>query len=132
MPSHELKRVIDAADKAIVAEDFDALMDFYDEDATLVVRPGLNACGKEAIRKAFVAIAAHFNHSLKITQDRMKIIESGNTALVLAEAILNAAGADGAAISLVRRATYVFRKSAEGKWLCVIDNSYGTDLLNEG
>jgi len=31
---------------------------------------------------------------------------------------------------MTRRATYVFKKSAGGKWLCAIDNSYGTDLLD--
>lgn len=131
MPTHVLHRVIDAADKAIMAEDFEAVMDFYDDHATLVVRPGLNAVGKEQIRKAFVAIADHFNHALKITQDKMKIIESGDTALVIAEAVLDTQGANGAPMPLVRRATYVFRKNADGKWLCLIDNSYGTDLLNE-
>lgn len=131
MSFHELKHVIEAADKAIMAEDFDALMDAYDEHATLVVKPGLNVSGKENIRKAFVAIADYFNHSLEISQDRIEIIEGGDTALVIAEAVLNMTAADGAVTTLVRRATYVFRKSADGKWLCMIDNSYGTDLLNE-
>ena len=131
MSFHELKHVIEAADKAIMAEDFDALMDAYDEHATLVVKPGLHVFGMENIRKAFVAIADYFNHSLEISQDRIEIIEGGDTALVIAEAVLKTTGADGAVTTLVRRATYVFRKSADGKWLCLIDNSYGTDLLNE-
>ena len=62
MSDHELKLLIQAADKAITAEDFDSLMAFYAEDATLVVKPGMNATGKEQIRKAFVAIAAHFKN----------------------------------------------------------------------
>ena len=36
---------------------------------------------------------------------------------------------NGADASTVRRATFVFRKDADGRWLCVIDNSYGTDLI---
>ncbi|MBB3571596.1 nuclear transport factor 2 family protein [Rhizobium sp. BK491] len=131
MSRHDLQHVVEAADKAIMAEDFDSLMDFYDEQATLVIRPGLNASGKEQIRKAFLAIANHFNHSLRISQDQMVVIEGADMALVLAEAVLDAAGPDGVPISLARRATYVFRKNAEGKWLCTIDNSYGTDLLDE-
>jgi ketosteroid isomerase-like protein len=31
---------------------------------------------------------------------------------------------------IVRRATYVFRKSQTGRWLCAVDNSYGTTLLD--
>jgi ketosteroid isomerase-like protein len=64
MVFHPLKQVIEAADRAITAEDFDALMDFYADDATLVVKPGLNAVGKEQIRRAFDTIADYFNHSL--------------------------------------------------------------------
>ena len=30
---------------------------------------------------------------------------------------------------LTRRATYVFRREADGAWRCAVDNSYGTDLL---
>ncbi len=31
-----------------------------------------------------------------------------------------------------RRATYVFRLESDGRWLCTIDNSYGTSLLDTG
>jgi ketosteroid isomerase-like protein len=62
----------------------------------------------------------------------MKVIEGGDTALVIMETVLNTVDADGAETSIVRRAMYVFRKSAAGKWLCVIDNSYGTTLLDAG
>lgn len=130
MSGHELKRVIEAADRAITAEDFDALMDFYSEDATLVVRPGKNASGKAQIRKAFAAIADHFNHRISVTQGGMRVVEGGDTALVVMETVLNTIDAVGVETSSVRRATYVFRKNAEGKWLCVIDNSYGTGLLD--
>jgi ketosteroid isomerase-like protein len=30
----------------------------------------------------------------------------------------------------LRRATYVFRRGADDGWLCAIDNSYGTALLD--
>ena len=106
MSRHDLQHVVEAADTAIMAEDFDSLMDFYDEQATLVIRPGLNASGKEQIRKAFLAIDNHFNHSLRISQDRMVVIEGADMALVLAEAVLDAAAPDGVPILLVRRATY--------------------------
>jgi uncharacterized protein (TIGR02246 family) len=129
MSPHPLKAVIEAADRAITARDFDAVMDFYAEDATLVVRPGLNATGKAAIRRAFEAIDAHFNQSLKVSQGEMVVIEGADTALVVMESILDARGEDGADLSTVRRSTFVFRRDAAGRWLCVIDNSYGTDLI---
>jgi uncharacterized protein (TIGR02246 family) len=128
---HPLKEVIEAADRAITAEDFDALMGLYADDATLVVKPGMHAVGKEQIRRAFVAIADHFNHSLVVKQGKMVVLEGGDTALVLMESIIEATGSDGLATTTTRQGTYVFRKSAAGTWLCVIDNSYGTDLLKD-
>lgn len=127
MAEHELRQVIEAADRAIMAEDFDRVLDFYTDDATLVVKPGLNATGKAQIRKAFVAIAAHFKNALKVRQGRMEVIEGGETALVLMETLLDI---EGQSETIARRATYVFRRSVDGCWLCVIDNSYGTSLLD--
>jgi len=129
MPPHPLEQVIRAADAAITAEDFDALMDFYADDATLVVKPGLNITGKQAIRAAFVRIADYVQHSLVVGQGRMDVIEGGDTALVIMESTLDYVEA-GEKVSATRRATYVFRKEAGGRWACAVDNSYGTALLD--
>lgn len=125
----QLRAVIEAADRAITAEDFDALMNFYAEDATLVIMPGRHATGKAQIRKAFAAIADHFNHSIVVKQGEMQVIEGAGTALVLMQTILETMDTNGLSTTTTRRATYVFRQEASGSWLCVIDNSYGTDLL---
>lgn len=125
MAEDELKHLIEAADRAISTEDFDSLMAFYADDATLVVQPGLEVSGKERIAKAFSAIASHFGHALSISQGKMKVIEAGDTALVIMETVVRFVGSEE-----VRRASYVFRRSDEGKWLCAIDNSYGTALLD--
>lgn len=121
---HPLQALIQAADEAIGREDFDALLAFYTEDAVLVVKPGLLARGKEQIRRAFAAIAEHFGHKLRVRQGRLEILETGDTALVVAQTLLDTSHG-----KLTRRATYVFRREADGAWRCAVDNSYGTDLL---
>jgi uncharacterized protein (TIGR02246 family) len=126
---HPLKALIEAADRAITAEDFDAVMPFYADDAVLVIRPGLNVVGKLAIRRAFDAIAGHFNHSLKVGQGAMVVLEGAGTALVLMESTLDWIDEGGAASSAIRRATFVFRRGGDDRWLCAIDNSYGTELI---
>lgn len=125
MMQHPVAVAIKNADTAIVQEDFDTLINIYSDDAVLVVKPGLNASGKIQIRKAFEAIAAHFNHTLHVHQAGMKILESGNTALVLAKTIVSASNMP----ATERNATYVFEKNSNGEWLCKIDNSYGHELL---
>lgn len=121
---HPIEELIKKADLAINEEDFNTLIDIYTEDAVLVIKPGVNAVGKLEIRKAFEAIAAHFEHSINVVQAGMKILETGDTALVLAKTQVSAKNQP----LIERNSTYVFRKSNLG-WLCAIDNSYGHQLL---
>ena len=125
---HELKEVIKKGDLAIKQEDFDTLMNYYTDDAILVVKPGMIARGKDEIRKAFIAIAKYFNNSIVPTQGEMIILEAGDTALVISQTFLEAESKKDSEYSMERKATYVFKKNAQGEWLCAIDNSYGTDL----
>ncbi len=127
--NEEIRQLIAAADKAIQEERFDDLMDFYTDDAVLVVKPGLEAKGKAAIRAAFVKIAAYFQNSVVPTQGKMCMIEAGDTVLVLSQTLLDAQNRETSEYSMDRRATYVYRKVG-GKWLCAIDNSYGVTLLD--
>ncbi len=128
---HELKEFIKKCDRAIKQEDFDTLMNYYTDDAILVVKPEMIARGKEEIKKAFIAISKYFNNSIVPTQGEMIILEAGDIALVLSQTLLEANNKKDSEYSMDRRATYVFRKDAQGKWLCAIDNSYGTDLINK-
>lgn len=124
----QLKDIISACDSAIQNEDFDTLMNYYSEDAILVVKPGMIARGKEEIKKAFITIANYFNHHIVPTQGEMIMLEAGDTVLVLSQTLLDSDKKDSE-YAMERRATYVFKKNAQGEWLCVIDNSYGTDLM---
>jgi ketosteroid isomerase-like protein len=45
------------------------------------------------------------------------------------DTILETIESAGVPSRITRRATYVFHKESDGKWLCVVDNLYGTDLL---
>lgn len=44
-----------------MAEDFESLMDIYTDDAVLVLKPGMNAVGKQKILSAFKVIAGYRN-----------------------------------------------------------------------
>ncbi|KKK37012.1 hypothetical protein WQ57_16665 [Mesobacillus campisalis] len=127
---HELKEFIKKCDIAIKQEDFDTLMNYYTDDAILVVKPGMIARGKEEIKTAFIKIAKYFNNTLIPTQGEMIVLEAGDTALVLSQTFLEANKNDNE-FSMDRRATYVFKKTPQGHWLCSIDNSYGTDLISK-
>ena len=130
MSSHPLRHIIEACDKAISAKDYDTLMTYYAEDAALVVKPGMIARGKENIRKAFIAIADFFQGTLVVEQGEMQVIEGADNALVIMETLLRYPDGQGGTVETTRRATYVFRAEPDGRWLCTVDNSYGTSLLD--
>lgn len=125
MKQHEIIKQIEKADKAIVDEDFDTLLNIYTDNAILVIEPGRNAVGKDVIRKAFEAIAVYFKNGLQVTQKGMEVLESGNTALVLANTVISAPNMP----EITRKATYVFNRDDSGVWLCSIDNSYGHEII---
>jgi uncharacterized protein (TIGR02246 family) len=130
MHSHPLRQIIESCDRAISAKDFDSLMENYAEDASLVVKPGLTVTGKENICKAFIAISDYFQDQLIVEQGEMQVIEGGGNALVIMETVLRFPDGKGGTVETTRRATYVFRQEAGERWLCTIDNSYGTSLLD--
>lgn len=127
--NEEIKKLISMADKAIKEERFDDLMEFYTEDAVLVVKPGMEAHGKDQIKSAFIKIAAYFKNSIVPTQGNMIMLEAGDTVLVLSQTLLDAENKQTSDYSMDRRATYVYR-NINGRWLCAVDNSYGTTLLD--
>lgn len=125
----EIENLIHQADLAIREERFDDLLEFYTDDAILVVKPGMEVQGKENIKKAFIKIAEYFKNSIVPTQGKMIMIETDDTALVLSQTFLDATNKETSEYSMERRATYIFRK-INNRWLCAIDNSYGTSLLD--
>ena len=64
-------------------------------------------------------------------QELRDVIAAADAALVLARAELRADLGDGKPWQATRRSTYVFRHDPQAGWLCRIDNSYGTSLLDE-
>ena len=124
---NEIKTVIDTCDKLIHQEKFDELVNFYTEDAVLVIKPGMLANGREQIKSAFIKIASYFDNSIKPLEGKMVYLLAGDTVLFLAQTFIeaNQSATAQSEFSVERRATYVFR-NIDGKWLCAIDNSYGT------
>ena len=124
----KIRELIGQADAAIREERFDDLAEFYTDDAVLVVRPGREAHGKDEIKRAFMAIARYFNGSVSPRQGNMVILEAGDTVLVLSQTFVDADRKPDSEYPSERRATYVYR-NVNGRWLCAVDNSYGTTLL---
>ncbi len=127
MKQNTIEQQIEVADNSIMAKDYDTLMSIYTDDAVLVIEPRRSAVGKQQIRNAFIKINEFFDNELKVAQNGLEVLESGDTALVVANTIVS--GPNFQAVE--RKATYVFKKSNDGFWLCAIDNSYGHEIIQK-
>ena len=54
--NQEIKSLIEQADEAIRNEEFDKLMDFYTDDAVLVMMPGKLAHGKQKLKRRLLRL----------------------------------------------------------------------------
>jgi uncharacterized protein (TIGR02246 family) len=131
MEDHVLREEIAKADKAINERDFDTVASCYTKEAVLVIKPGMLAQGRDDIKVAHKRISDYFNGSLSVSQGEMVIIEAGDIALVLSKTYVDSPEKLDSEFSTERNAIYVYKKTAGGKWLCAIDNSYGVELLKK-
>ena len=118
--------VVEKLDAAFNRKDVDAVLEFYDDEAILVVEPGKCVSGKKALRKIFEKV---FELNYIAEQEKMQVIESEEElALFISKWYLKSQNRE----EIIREsyATCVFRKNKDGKWRLAIDNSFGIEILN--
>ncbi|MDD5275170.1 MAG: nuclear transport factor 2 family protein [Methylovulum sp.] len=104
----------------------DDVLSAYEANATLVAQPGMNAAGP-ALREAFQSFIAM---QPKFSMPEHDVIEAGDIALHIAPWTMTATDpTTGNAIGQSGLSLAVFRRQADGEWLMVIDNPYGSVLL---
>ena len=123
MTVDEMRTMLDSDADLIKNEEFDKLMNVYTDDAIMVL-PGQIIQGKDALKAAFIRVAKYFDHTLKLRHGNIKLFETEDTILVLDQVFV-----ESDKFNEERRATYVYRKIND-EWLCAIDNSYGTTILD--
>jgi uncharacterized protein (TIGR02246 family) len=122
-----LEETVEKLDEAFNRRDIEAVLEFYEDDAVLVAEPNRIVQGKAAIRQTFEFV---FTLNGTAKQVKTQTIESGELALFLSKWTFSGTLPDGTAFTRDANATCVFRKSANGAWRCVIDNSYGIAVLD--
>jgi uncharacterized protein (TIGR02246 family) len=100
----------------------DAMLELYEQDAAFVPEPGRAVSGRESIRpelEQFVAIEPRMNGSVE------KVLQAGDTALVVYRWHLEGTAPDGAPIRMDGISTDVLRRRPDGSWGVIIDDPYG-------
>jgi len=105
------------------AGDIDAAMRMYVQDAVFVPKPGSSVRGLDAIR---AALAEFMQLKLPIKTTHKQALVSGDVALLISDWIIEGKGPDGQPVKLTGTASDVARRQADGTWLVLIDNPFGT------
>ena len=113
----ELHALVQAA---INADDIEAFVDLYDDDATLIVPPrGARAVGKHAIREA---VRATFGLKPDVRMEVLSKVEADGLALTQGWWRLVGTTEDGGLIEMTGRGAMVSRCQPDGTWKIVLDN----------
>jgi uncharacterized protein (TIGR02246 family) len=107
---------------AFNAGDMAALLDLYEPDASIAPAPGEIVTGLEAIREALAGFLA-LNGQMSI--ETLRVIPSGDVALLHGMWLLTGASPDGSPLELAGRNTEIVRRQADGSWRFVVDNPFG-------
>jgi uncharacterized protein (TIGR02246 family) len=103
--------------------DVDALVDAYDEDATLVVAPiGRRVRGRDNIRAATAPLLARGPH---LTSEVRRTLQTDGLALVHVRWELVDTADDGRPVRLSGHGTVVSRRRRDGTWGVVLDDRLG-------
>jgi uncharacterized protein (TIGR02246 family) len=115
-----------ALSSALNRGDVESALALYEPDAGFVTAAGVVARGDPGLRGEFEAmIAAKAN----ITGGAVKTIIVKDVALVFVQYQATVTAPDGQNFDLSGLSTDVLRQQADGSWLSVIDNPYGTALV---
>jgi uncharacterized protein (TIGR02246 family) len=119
---------IESLDEAFNRGDLEAVLDFYEETAVMVVEPHRLATGKAEIRAAYEWIFANIKGTA--TQEKTHVIQTGDTALFSSKWNFKGVMVNGNSVSRESYASVVLRRQPDGGWRIVVDNSWGHAVLD--
>ena len=127
MPAHTPLETIELIDEAFNRGDLEAVLSFYEDGATIVVEPGRVVSGKAELRQVYEWIFANIKGSAR--QEKTHVMEAGDLALFTSKWTFDGTDLDGKSVSRQSYASVVLRRQRDGRWLIVLDNSWGPAVL---
>ena len=109
--------------EAMNAGDLESAVALYEPGASVVEQPGRVVTGLSAIRELLAGYLA-LKPRLELTLRNM--VQAGGVALLITPWTLSGTATDGSPVNLAGTTSDVVRRQADGTWLFIIDNPYGT------
>jgi uncharacterized protein (TIGR02246 family) len=104
--------------------DIDATLALYEEDATMVVYPGMLGNGKQAIRKFYEGI---FRLEPQIQHGVEAFTDAGDLTLFVAKWNIVGPIPPNLPLNRTNHHAAILRKQPDGNWLIAVDNPWGPE-----
>ena len=125
MPATEPEQIHRLFEQRFNAGDLEALLELYEPDAVLVPQPGVVVEGIDGIRDALRWL---LDRNGRITVDSKLVLRVGDLAYLSNRwSLTDGTMPDGSAADLGATTAEVARRQADGSWLYVIDNAWGSE-----
>ena len=111
---------------AMNAHNLESAMTLFEPGASFVVKPGVVVSGTAGIRQALEGFMA-----LKptLTIDAQQLVEAADVAQYCARWSITGIDPTGTAVQLTGRSSSILRLQPDGRWLFLLDNPWGTDIV---
>ena len=111
---------------AMNAQNLESAVTLFEPGASFVVKPGVVVSGTAGIRQALEGFMA-----LKptLTIDAQQLVEATDVAQYCARWSIAGIDPTGTAVQLTGRSSSILRRQPDGRWLFVVDNPWGTDIV---
>lgn len=112
--------------RAMNGQDLNTAMTLFEPDASFVIKPGVVVHGMAGIRQALEGFMA-----LKptLTIEAQQIVQAGDVAQYCARWSIKGIDPTGAPVQLGGRSSSILRCQPDGRWLFLVDNPWGTDIV---
>lgn len=126
---NHISEVLSRLHGAVNNGDLDTIHSCYGNNAKVVSTPITGATHRNCVA-ALTTFQQKFMPDHLVTTGDEIVIEAGDVALVVAKLYLVPKATPHALPCEGKRAVYVMQRQDDGEWRCIIDNFFGTDLLD--
>ena len=118
--------VINHLVKAMNACQLESALTLFEPGASFVVKPGVVVNGTVGIRQAlerFMALRP------TITIEAQQLVDVGDIVQYCARWTIRGTDPQGNPVQLQGRSSSILRRQVDGRWLFLLDNPWGTDIV---
>ncbi|MFO0698257.1 MAG: SgcJ/EcaC family oxidoreductase [Nitrospira sp.] len=111
---------------AMNAQDLETAVTLFEPGASFVMKPGVVVSGTAGIRQAldgFMAVKP------RLTIETQQLVQAGDVAQYCARWSIKGIDLTGTSVQLSGRSSSILRRQPDGRWLFLVDNPWGTEIV---